>query len=154
MDMLRNRNEANRIRQELKSVGVTSFGRAKFASRYLPRILHPNEHIQGVVYGRYDYNHSGYGWSEGMLIATDRRIIFLDRKPGFETVDELTYDVVSGIKKTYAWPFASLTLYTRVGDYTLRFINKRCLERFIRYVEGRRIESDTYSFYREMKTSQ
>lgn len=130
-----------RIREELKAVGATAFGLSKFASRFLPHILHENEHIKGVVYGRYMAGGGFLRWAEGMLVATDRRMIFVDRKPGFETVDELTYDIVSGVKKTYAWPFSSMTLHTRLGDYTIRFANNRCIETFMHYVESRRLES-------------
>lgn len=133
--------EVQRIQQELKAVGVTAFGRLKFASRFLPQVLHENEHIRGVVYGRYAEGTGLLRWVEGMLIATDRRIIFLDRKPGFESLDELTYDVVSGVQKSYAWPFASVTLHTRIGNYTLRFANKVCIDTFMHYVEKRRLES-------------
>lgn len=133
--------EARRIRQELKQSGVTAYGLHKFATRYLPHILHEGEHVNGAVYGRYTAGTGMLNWEEGMLVATERRIIFLDRKPGYETTDELTYDVVSGVQKSYAWPFASITLHTRLGDYTIRFANKRCIDAFMHYVEKRRLES-------------
>ena len=133
--------EPRRIREELKAVGMTAFGRLKFASHFLPHVLHEGEHIRGVVYGRYTEGTGLLRWVEGMLVATDRRVIFLDRKPGFEAMDELTYDIVSGVQKSYAWPFASVTLHTRIGNYTLRFANKRCIDLFMHYVEGRRLES-------------
>ena len=106
--------EAERIQTELKAAGVTAFGRLKFASRFLPQVLHEDEHINGVVYGRYAEGTGLLRWVEGMLIATDHRVIFLDRKPGFETLDELTYDVVSGVQKSYAWPFAQIV---QVGPF-------------------------------------
>ncbi|HSW99125.1 MAG TPA: PH domain-containing protein [Candidatus Saccharimonadales bacterium] len=133
-------NEAKRIRQELRAVGVTTFGMLKFATRRLPGILHEGEHIRGAVYGRYSVGNGLMRWIEGVLVATDRRVIFLDRKPGFEAVDELTYDAVSGVQKSYAWPFAAVTLHTRIGNYTLRFANKRCIDNFMHYVEKRRLE--------------
>lgn len=130
-----------RVKKELRAAGVTSIGLAKFASRYLPSVLHDAEHIMGVVYGRYAAGSGLLRWTEGMLVATDRRVIFMDRKPGFQTVDELTYDIVSGVKKTYAWPFSSITLHTRIGNYTLRYVNPSCLDTFMQYVEERRLES-------------
>ena len=131
-----------RIRQELRAAGVTSYGLAKFASRYLPNILHPEEHIMGAVYGRYAQGQGPLAWTEGMLVATDRRILFIDHKPGFSTLDEVTYDVVSGVKKVSAWPFSSVTLHTRLGDYTLRFANTICIDNFIHYIEERRLETE------------
>ncbi len=139
--------KAERIRQELKNAGVTSYGLAKFATRYLPQILHENEHIHGAVYGRYTAGTGLLNWEEGILIATELRIIFLDRKPGYEARDELTYDVVAGVQKSYAWPFAAVTLHTRLGNYTIRFANKKCIDTFVHYVEKRRLESTNNRYY-------
>jgi general stress protein 26 len=126
-----------RIRQELKKAGVTSYGLIKGESKLLPNIIHEDEHIGGVVYGQ---------MSEGsvMLVATDKRIIFLDWKPLFTTSDEFTYDVVSGVKTTTAGPFSAVTLHTRISDYSLRYVNHNCARNFVRYIEKRRIEGGTY----------
>lgn len=132
--------QVQRIKDELKAAGVTFFGLSKFSSRFLPRILHESEHIKGAVYGRYGTGTGLLGLTEGMLVATDLRIIFIDRKPGFENMDELTYDVVSGVQKCYAWPFSAITLHTRIGNYTLRYANPKCIDTFMRYVEEHRIE--------------
>lgn len=132
--------QVQRIKGELKAAGVTFFGLSKFSSRFLPHILHENEHIKGVVYGRYASGSGLLGLTEGMLVATDHRIIFIDRKPGFENMEELTYDVVSGIQKSYAWPFSAITLYTRIGNYALRYANPKCIDTFMCYVEAHRLE--------------
>jgi hypothetical protein len=128
-----------RIMQELKAVGVTPYGMKKFAVHYLPKIIHAGEAVKGVVYGRYRDKQGTTNWNEGMLIATDSRIIFLDHKPGFTTIDELTYDVVSGINITTAL-FSAVTLRTRLGDYKIRFANTKCAGIFVHYVEQRRLE--------------
>lgn len=134
--------QTQRIKQELKIAGATSFGQAKFTSKYLPAVIHPDEHIKGAVYGRYAEGTGPLSWVEGMLIATDKRLIFIDHKPGFSKVDELTYDAVTGVKKVYTWPFSSITLHTRLGDYTLRFANAKCIDTFMRYIETRRLETN------------
>lgn len=135
--------QIQRIKQELKMVGVTSFGLVKFTSKYLPAVLHPDEHIKGAVYGRYTEGTGLLQWVEGMLVATDKRILFIDHKPGFSKVDELTYDVISGVKKVYTWPFSSMTLHTRLGDYLVRFANAKCIDIFVQYIEARRLEANT-----------
>jgi general stress protein 26 len=122
-----------RVRQELKNAGVTSYGMLKSESIYLPKIIHPDEHIGGVIYGRTKQG-------SVMLIATDHRIIYLDTKPFFTTIDELTYDVVSGVRHNTSGLFSSVTLHTRITDYDLRFVNERCAQIFIKYVEHRRLE--------------
>lgn len=127
-----------RIRQELLAAGVTKYGMKKFAIKYLPKVIHENEHIKGIVYGRYSVK-GGTGFYEGTLVATDLRVIFLDHKPGYTKKDIITYDVVSGIKTTTAI-FSAVTLHTRLGDFTIRFANPKCAGIFKKYIEIRRLE--------------
>jgi len=132
-----------RIKQELIAAGVTNFGLKKFAIKYLPKVIHENEHIKGIVYGRYGIE-GGPSLNEGTLIATDLRIIFLDHKPGYTKKDIITYDVVSGVKITTAI-FSAVTLHTRLGDFVIRFANSNCANRFKKYIESHRIENiDSY----------
>lgn len=126
--------DAKRVHTELKAVGVGSVGLRTPEVKELARILHPDEHIGGVAYGRYS---NGFAW----LIATNRRVIFMDKKPMFATTDELTYDVVSGVRSSRAGLFASVVLHTRISDYTIRFVNIKCAGIFVKYIEQRRLES-------------
>lgn len=132
------RNEA--IIQELVTAGVTSFGLSKFSAKYLPTILHPDEHIKAAIYGRYRERGARFNFSEGWLIATDRRVLFLDHKPGYTNMDEIGYDSVSGVQRTTAGWFSTVTLRTRVGNYTLRFTNNTCATNFIHIIETKRLE--------------
>lgn len=122
-----------RIKQELAAVGVTSYGQRKLAIRHLPTVIHKDEHIQAAVYGQ-----TGNGTA--LLVVTEKRVIYIDKKPLFNTVDELSFDIVSGVKLTTAGLFSALALHTRLGDYSLRFVNRQCARRFVSYIESRRIE--------------
>nr|ALS89070.1 Rv1155_F420: PPOX class probable F420-dependent [uncultured bacterium] len=119
-----------RIKDELKKAGMTAYGQFKMSSRHLPTVIKEDEHITGVVYG-----HTGIGLA--MLVATDRRIIYLERRPLFTSMDDISYDMIAGVKYTDAGMFPSLTLYTRMGNYTLTYINPRCGGRFEKYIESR-----------------
>lgn len=130
-----NQTHKDRIDRELRAVGVTRYAMHKSESKYLPQIIHENEHIGGVVYGRLDGEFS-------MLVATDSRIIFMQRMTLFTTTDELTYDVVSGVKSNDTGLFSSVTLHTRVADYPIRYANPKCAHKFVKYIERRRIERD------------
>lgn len=123
----------NRVRMELKVAGMTAYGLGKIESRYLPNLIHEDEHIGGVIYGQ---NEGG----SAMLVATNKRIIFLDRKPMFTTTDELTYDVVSGLRHDSSGFLHTVVLHTRIGDYKLRYVNKNCAKRFVAYIEKCRLE--------------
>lgn len=123
----------NRIRSELRKAGVTPWGLLLSESRYLPQVIHPDEHIGGVVYGRHEAG-------TVMLIATDRRVIFLDKKPLFINEDDLTYDVVSGVSFGHAGIGSTVALHTRIKDYTIRTLNSRAAERFVQFIELRCLE--------------
>lgn len=129
-----------RINAELRKAGITSYTIAKFTTRYLPKVIHDDEHIMAAVYGRYNKEATPFGFG-GMLVATDSRVIFVDHKPGYTTLDELTYDVVSGVQATRAGLFRSITLYTKLGNFTVRFANTKSVKNFERYVEKRRLEN-------------
>lgn len=125
----------DRVKSELIAVGVTKYGLLKTESRHLPAIIHEDEHIGGVVYGQYEAG-------SGMLIATDHRIIFLDHKPLFVTMDELTYDVVSGVSSGTSGLLHEVTLHTRVSNYTMRYVNAHCADTFVHYIEKMRLEKN------------
>jgi hypothetical protein len=122
-----------RVREELKHLGVSWFGLATMESEYLPSLIHADEHIGGVVYGKHP---DGFA----MLVATDRRVIFLDLKPLFQNEDEITFDVVSGVSFGHAGLGSTVTLHTRVKDYPIRTYNQTCARNFVQYIELRCLE--------------
>jgi hypothetical protein len=128
-----------RIRQELTKAGMSFYGLSKFNTRYLPSIIKDDEHIHGVVYGRHVEGSGFLNWVDRMMVATDHRIISFNHKPGYTDDDVFTYDVVNGVDATAAGPFRAVTLDTRTGKVTIRFVNKRCAEKFIKYVAERRM---------------
>lgn len=125
---------------------MSSYGKIKLESDYLPNIIHENEHIMGVAYGRVlkdekpSFTKLVFTGDSAMLVATDRRVIYLDRKPAFSYSDEITYDVVAGVTYSEQGLFASLTLHTRLGDYVLRYVNEKSAKKFVEYIKKRRLE--------------
>lgn len=129
-----------RIKRELIAAGITGWGLRKFNSRYLPRIIHDYEHIMGVIYGRFAEGPGLLSMVDRMVVATDRRIISLNHKPGYTDTDEFTYDIIDGVDEAEAGPFAAVTLNTKISHFTIRFVKKRCAEKFVHYIEKRRLE--------------
>lgn len=122
-----------RVKRELRAAGVSRYGLIKQESRYLPKLIHENENIGGIIYGRFN-------GSSGMLVATSHRVLFLDRKPGFTNAEDISYDVVAGVTYNRQGAFAAVTLHTRLGDFGMRFVNLRAAEKFVKYIETRRLE--------------
>ena len=129
-----------RVRSELKRAGVSSLALLRFTGRYLPKIIHENEHIEAAVFGRHKESEGLFGFAEGMLVATDIRVIYLDHKPGYTTMDEVSYDVISGVNVSTIGLHSSLTLFTKIANYTVSFAKSVCVKKFANYIEKRRID--------------
>lgn len=130
----------DRVRSELKKSGISSLALLRFTGRYLPKVIHENEHIEAAVFGRHKESEGLFGLAEGILVATDMRIIYLDHEPGYATMDEVAYDVVSGVNVSTIGLHSSLTLFTKVANYTVSFAKLVCARRFADYIEKRRID--------------
>lgn len=123
---------SERIRQELKDVGALPYDLLLPETYYLPTVIHPDEHIMGSVFGRYNYNG---GTGRGALVATDQRVLFLDKKPLFVHYDELTFMIIGSISYTRSALIGYVTLHTRLGDFQLRTFNHRNAYNFVKYIE-------------------
>ncbi|HVS58498.1 MAG TPA: PH domain-containing protein [Candidatus Saccharimonadales bacterium] len=122
-----------RVHRQLRQLGLSRWGRMTGEARYLPKLIHPQEQLGGVVYGN---SEAGLV----MVVATDRRIIYIDYKPFFMKTEEINYDVVSGVTLEWVGWSGTVVLHTRMGDYTVRTANRKAAEIFRAYLEKRCIE--------------
>ena len=136
----------NRIREELRSLGVSNYGLLKQATRHLPYIVHPDEHVEAIVYGRNDKGPC-------LLAATDRRVIFLDKKPLFVKSDELAYDIVGGVTTSQSGFVKLVSLHTRMGDFKLRTMNFKCAAHFRDFIEARCLGNPSNNFVETYDTN-
>jgi nitroimidazol reductase NimA-like FMN-containing flavoprotein (pyridoxamine 5'-phosphate oxidase superfamily) len=124
----------SRIKRQLVESGVSRYALWRAEARALPASIHKDEQIMAAVYGR---------TSDGsaMLIATDRRILYFDKKPFITISDEISYEVVSGVGLTQENGIrAGITVFTRMGNYTIKMANPRSVNRFKKYLEESRLE--------------
>jgi hypothetical protein len=124
------------IRRQLVNLGVSKTALRTSECRYLPYIIHPREVIGGVVYGKHT---DGFA----ILVATNKRVIFLDKKPLFVNEDEVTYEVVSGVSMGKLGVASTVVLHTKVKDYPVKTLNRHCAQGFVNYIESRRLERST-----------
>jgi len=116
------------VKSELRKRGAVAYNMWLPETRFLPHLLHKDEHIMGSVYGKYKNG-------RGVLIATDQRVLFLDKKPLFMHVDELTYMIIGGVTFTRTLVIGYVTVHSRLGDYTLRTFNIKNAANFVDYIE-------------------
>lgn len=131
-----------RVEKELEAVGVTHRNLHPFTSSYLPRVIHDDEHIKAAVFGRRKESEGFFGFVEGMLVATDQRVLFLDHRPGYTTMDEVSYDNVSGVNIATTLLYASITLFTKIANYKISFANRTAAQRFADYIDSTIVEHE------------
>ncbi len=135
-----------RIRSELKSTGALWYDLLLPETYYLPAVIHHDEHIEGSVFGRYTLRNTA---GRGALIATDKRVIFLDKKPLFVHYDEINFMIIGSVTYTHTAFVGYVTLHTRLGDFQLRTFNQRNAYNFCEYIEEKclqQTESDKREF--------
>jgi hypothetical protein len=127
------------IRKRIKELGANSYNMMLPETRVLPFVLHPEEKINGIVYGRYSQDAiSGEKIiGRGTLVATTKRVLLIDRKPLFSKNNEISYGVISGISSSEVALVINMTLYTRVGNINLRTYNPKCAHKFVEAIEDK-----------------
>jgi hypothetical protein len=123
----------DRIKAELRQRGAVAYNLWLPETRYLVHLLHKDEHIMGSVYGHFDKGGNDRG--RGALIATDQRVLFVDKKPLFMHCDEMTFMIIGGVTYTRSLIVGYVTLHTRLGDYKLRTFNPKSAANFVDYIE-------------------
>lgn len=122
-----------RVIEELKLLGASMYGQTMMEARYLPQVIHPDEHLEGVV----------YGWQEAgivMIAATDRRVLFIDKKPLYARDDEISYASVRGVSRAHKLFVVTVTLHTQVDDFVVNTFNAKCVANFVKAIERHSLE--------------
>lgn len=126
-------NHRIRVLEQLKQCGVSRWAFRHSEIAYLPQLIHPDEQIGGVSYG-----HSRDGFI--VLVATDRRVIYLDKKPMLVRSEDIAYDSVAAITLQWVGLSGTVILHTRLGDFQIKTTSRSSAEIFKRYIENRCIE--------------
>lgn len=75
--------------ERLRDLGADWYDMLLPETHYLPRLIAHDEKIQGVVWGRYEQlgrygqESSKLSSGRGLLVATDRRVLFIDKSRCF-----------------------------------------------------------------------
>jgi hypothetical protein len=126
---------AQRIRNELRLGGADSYDLLLPETHYLPFIINPDEHILGSVYGKYPKG-------RGVLVVTDQRVLFIDKKPLFVHYDEIDFSIIGGVTNTKVALSSIVTLHTQMGDFVVRTLNHRNAQNFVYCVEDLCLNKD------------
>jgi hypothetical protein len=123
------------MKHDLQLLGADEFDLMLPETHALLDIVHGNETVIGIVYGRYKQNNVEHASGRGVLVATDRRILLVDKKPMFLKCDELSYNVISGVSFSRAGIAGTATVHSRTGDISIRTYNFKCANIFVNAIE-------------------
>ena len=129
------------VENRLVELGAVAYDMRLPETRALPYIIHPDEEILGAVYGRYKKSNIDE-MGRGLLLATNRRALLIDKKPMFLKFDEVTYRVVSAVTYSRIGPIGNVTLHTRMGDVVVRTFNQKLAQGFVEAIEGEIFKSN------------
>lgn len=117
------------ISSQLKRLGhkFSFFGRAEINE--LKNIINPGESIVQCAYGKY---HGG----TGLLVATDQRIVLVDKRPFYLNVESMTYEKLNHIDfkqdklhgVLYLQSGIKRVIFRSISDARLKFIKQKAEE--------------------------
>jgi hypothetical protein len=135
--------QLNDIKNDLQALGADEYDLLLPETHELAAVIYEDERVIGIVYGHYTQN-NGAVTGRGALVATTQRVLLLDKKPLFEKSDEISYGVVAAVTYSRAGIAGTVVLHTRVGDISVRTLNRACAQSFMEAIEGK-VFKDTVS---------
>lgn len=118
------------LEDRLKEIGCNYrfWGRSEL--RELAHVLMPNEIVEHCVNGQYA---SGFA----MLVATDQRVLLIDKKPMYLSLEDIRYDMISEIDFNHRMMDANVHICT--PNKSLRFVayNQARLRKLFHFVQTR-----------------
>lgn len=125
------------IEKQLKAINVRPQFWNKPEIRELQHILVPSEQIKHFISGRY---------AEGfaVLCITDMRVLLIDKKPFFLTLEDIRYDMVTEVDYGHRLLDATISICT--PNKTLRFTGYRrtIMRAGVSYIQNRVMEFRQY----------
>lgn len=125
--------ELQKVEAQLLKVGLKNRFFGKPEVRELCHILAPNEVIQHAVLGQYE---GGFA----LMVATDRRILLIDKKPWFLTMEDIRYDMVSEVDFYARLLDATVSLITISKTLVFTSWRRDRLRELVRYIQHRVME--------------
>lgn len=117
------------VKAQLKKIGFNHTGWGRTEVNELHNIILPDEELYEVVNGFYE---GGFA----LLVATDVRVLLVDKKPlNYLTVEDLRFDMINEIDLNHRVIGANISIAT--GSKTLKFtsLNQQRLRKLIGHVQ-------------------
>lgn len=123
---------------QLRRIGADAYDFHLPETHTLPLIVQPDEHVEGIVYGRYVHKTIDEEFtSRGALVVTNTRVLLVNKKPFYVSCEEIAFDKISGITYNRVGLMGHIVLHTKLGDIDIRTFNQRCARYFTEAVEAK-----------------
>ena len=121
--------QTKNVRRQLRSVGISGIDLLKPETYSIASILKPDELVLAAICGKVA------GEGSALLVVSDLRVIYLNQIPFFTTMDEIGYDIVTGVSSSIGQWDAQIILHTRIKDFKMRSVNLEAASNFVYIVE-------------------
>lgn len=128
------------VRQQLKAIGADYRFFGRYEIQELPKILFDDEYLIHVVFGRYT---GGFA----LLVATNQRVLLIDKKPMYLTLEDIRYDMISDMVFNHRLLDTSVTLGTVHKSITFTGYNQDRLRQMTTFVQKRVMDSRRQQTY-------
>lgn len=119
---------ADTVKEQMKRMGVTSMFWFRDEIKELPKILVEGEQLRHMVGGRYE---GGFA----LFCATNFRVLLIDKKPFYLTLEDVRFDMISDVLFNYRLLDANVKLGTVHKTITFTGYNQGKLRALTSYVQ-------------------
>lgn len=117
--------DKEQVFKELQQLSTFKMFGTKKEVSYLPEILHPNEHVLGLISGFLD----GNTW---IIALTQKRLIFLDKGMFYGLKQrEILLDKINSIFQKQGLVLGSITIQDGASAIKIDNIDKSCIPSFV-----------------------
>jgi len=136
-----------RVEEQLKRIGSNFKWWGRSEIRELANILMEDEIIAGCVNGRYS---GGFA----LLCVTNHRLLLVDRKPMFLTLEDIRFDMISEIDYNSRLLDNTVFIMTPNRSFTFTSWNEHRLRKILNYVQQRVMEVRQHYLMQQFQPSQ
>lgn len=126
--------QPNIVENQLRRIGANYRFWNKPELKELPKILFEHETINHLVSGRYE---GGFA----ILVSTDLRVILIDKKPFFLTLEDIRYERIANVELNHRLLDATLRLGALTKNLSFTGYNPAKMREMTSYIQERVMES-------------
>lgn len=118
----------NEVSEQMKRLGARFQFWCRPEIRELPKILFEGEQLKHILVGRYE---GGFA----LLCSTDKRVLLVDKKPFYLTLEDIRYDMISDVQYNHRLLDSTVRLGTMHKTLSFTAYNHVKLRSFTSHIQ-------------------